>query len=194
MYVVLITEGKRCPIILKLDPENDIKSNVNQEFVVLVVLNGEKLTPQSHECRIGQETSRSNVRLLPRLDFPPCRSIFLMQKYLQTGLFDNPGRIFLNVFVLWAQDGHATRLLANPQVPADGRAHVMGARSSRGRARHGGAHITGTCTHVLPFCCLHQVFVINGKEFFSVLLLHLVCDSTQETAHSCNKQTNKQTR
>lgn len=45
------------------------------------------------------------------------------------GLFDNPGGIFLNVFVLWAQDGDATRLLADTQVPAGRRAHVRGTRT-----------------------------------------------------------------
>lgn len=47
-----------------------------------------------------------------------------MPKYLQVGLFENPGWIFLNVLVLWAQDGNATRLLTNTQVSADRRARL----------------------------------------------------------------------
>lgn len=39
---------------------------------------------------------------------------------------------------------------------------------------------------VLPLCHFHQAFMIHSKELFSVTLLHLICDSTEEATRSCS--------
>lgn len=43
--------------------------------------------------------------------------------------------------------------------------------------------------YILPFCNVHQIFMIDCEESLSVILLHLICDSTEETTHSCSKRT-----
>lgn len=42
----------------------------------------------------------------------------------------------------------------------------------------------GSGVKILPFSCFHQVFVSDGEEFFSVLLLYVIRDSTQEATYS----------
>lgn len=163
---------------------NDIKSKRNHEFVFYWFVN------------------LWNVFLNPRVDdkgqTDPYRKVWnttkttssftwrtastLIWKYLQVGLLYNPGWIFLNFFVLWAQNGDATRLLANVQVPAETEAQVF---DVTGAALLFSAQVCGPVKS-LPLGCFHQVVVSDGEEFFSVLLLQFIRDSTQETAHSCN--------
>lgn len=44
----------------------------------------------------------------------------------------------------------------------------------------------------LPFCNVHQVFMTDCEQSLSVTLLHLICDSAEETAHSCSTETKTQ--
>lgn len=123
---------------------------------------------------------------------------FLILKYLLVGLFYNPRGIFFNSLVLWAQDRNATRPLTNTEVSAGKRdqQHLFYSLFTRKvncfellHAEHLVLHFLSSCIKSLPFGRFHQAFVTDCEQSLSMILLHLVRDSTEETSHSCNTKT-----